>query len=257
MLGSIAAAVGIGSAVAGTIGGIYSANKSASSAKQTMRTSIAWERERAKNAHQWEVEDLKNAGLNPVLSNGGQGAATSGVAPVTPDTSGYMNAGNALSTGLQNFLQGKELENQTNIANAQSDNLQAQAQNIRTQTKWYPKETAAKIANMQSQTDLMTTQNAYENAVFAHKVNQQIAATGKEIAEGYISERNADFLKKYNITRSEAIQLGESGLRVIGNLITAGVSGKMIKTGIKAMLRENATTGSHMMMGSKGGLFMQ
>lgn len=37
-----------------------------------------YQKEFAQNAHQWEVEDLKKAGLNPVLSAGGGGASASG-----------------------------------------------------------------------------------------------------------------------------------------------------------------------------------
>lgn len=46
------------------------------------------QKEVMKNRHQWEVEDLRKAGLNPILSAGGQG--TSGNAPVieAPDVAG-------------------------------------------------------------------------------------------------------------------------------------------------------------------------
>lgn len=46
------------------------------------------QKEVMKNRHQWEVEDLRNAGLNPILSAGGQGAP--GNAPIieAPDVSG-------------------------------------------------------------------------------------------------------------------------------------------------------------------------
>ena len=51
-------ALGLGAATAiagtaGAAGGIYGASKSASSAKKLMQMQIAWERERAQNAHQW------------------------------------------------------------------------------------------------------------------------------------------------------------------------------------------------------------
>lgn len=47
-------------------------------ALQQMAANNAYQKEFAQNAHQWEVEDLKKAGLNPILSNGGSGAAASG-----------------------------------------------------------------------------------------------------------------------------------------------------------------------------------
>lgn len=49
------------------ISGIFSANKAYTRQKEMMR-----------NAHQWEVEDLRKAGLNPILSaTGGSGASAS------------------------------------------------------------------------------------------------------------------------------------------------------------------------------------
>jgi len=44
-------------------------------AKRAEQRSRDWQREVANNAHQWEVADLKRAGLNPILSAGGKGAA--------------------------------------------------------------------------------------------------------------------------------------------------------------------------------------
>lgn len=56
---------------------------------------INWkhQKEVMKNRHQWEVEDLRKAGLNPILSAGGQGS--SGNAPVVEpvDVAGAMHSG--------------------------------------------------------------------------------------------------------------------------------------------------------------------
>lgn len=55
--------------------------------RSSAKKSIGFQREMAQNAHQYEVEDLRKAGLNPILSGtGGRGASASGGAmPSTPD----------------------------------------------------------------------------------------------------------------------------------------------------------------------------
>lgn len=72
------AAAGI--AAAATIGGGLLSN---SASAKAARKSIAFQREMAQNAHQYEVEDLRKAGLNPILSAMGRGASASGGAMPT------------------------------------------------------------------------------------------------------------------------------------------------------------------------------
>lgn len=70
-------------AAAPLMGGIASGLFGRSSARKSM----SFQREMAKKAHQYEVADLRAAGLNPILSGtGGAGARASGGAmPSTPD----------------------------------------------------------------------------------------------------------------------------------------------------------------------------
>lgn len=114
-------AVPVFNAVAGFLGQ-HSQNKAQSSANAQM---IAWERERAKNAHQWEVEDLRKAGLNPILSAGGSGANTSGVS-IIPSSNSPLGAGlNNAIAGMTIQEQLKGLKEDNKLKSQQYDQLDA------------------------------------------------------------------------------------------------------------------------------------
>ncbi len=98
-----------GSLLGGLGGSLLSGIFGRSSAKKSM----AFQREMAKNAHQYEVEDLRKAGLNPILSGtGGPGARASGGAmPQTPDFGGTAIASMMAKANIKN------IEAQTNLTN--------------------------------------------------------------------------------------------------------------------------------------------
>ena len=106
-------------AVAGFLGQ-SSQNKANSAANQQM---IDWERERARNAHQWEVEDLRKAGLNPILSAGGSGASTSGVSIIPSGTTPFAKGINDAVAGLTLQEQLKGLQEDNKLKRQQSDNM--------------------------------------------------------------------------------------------------------------------------------------
>lgn len=105
-------------ATAAVIGGglsAYGADKAAKAQRDAQKMQIAWERERANNAHQWEVNDLMKAGINPTLTAGGQGAATGSIGGVQDVYSGaYSTAGqlmaNVVNDVISNSKQIREIE---------------------------------------------------------------------------------------------------------------------------------------------------
>ena len=103
--------------LAGAGASAYGAYASAKAAKEATKMQIDWERERAKNAHQWEVEDLQNAGLNPILS-ANQGAVTGGISAPVPDTSGYSDAGAIIGNLIKQM-------SETNLNNTTAKNTAA------------------------------------------------------------------------------------------------------------------------------------
>lgn len=115
----MALSLAMGSLLGAGIGflGQRSANKANSA--QAAR-SMAFQKEMAQNAHQYEVADLKKAGLNPLLSGtGGKGASASGGAQAKIEN----EANSAMTSKLLNA--------QANAQNAQTLNTQEQTKLIK------------------------------------------------------------------------------------------------------------------------------
>lgn len=113
----------IGSAVGG-IGSAWAGNKAASSARDTNKEMMEYQ----KNRHQYNVKDLKKAGLNPALSV--TSPSTVGSAPKLENPDGgaasqarIAAANSAADTALR-AAQLKQVEAQTNLTNSQAEGVQ-------------------------------------------------------------------------------------------------------------------------------------
>jgi hypothetical protein len=104
----------MGFGLAEAIGGVVNFGSSALSAY------VGWkhQKEAMQNRHQWEVEDLRKAGLNPILSAGGSGASGNAPPIVAPDLAGAMKSGAETSTQHSEKNLKDALEKQTYVQNS-------------------------------------------------------------------------------------------------------------------------------------------
>jgi len=114
-MGFLAALGGAGASIGETMLNNYYAK---ANAKQAYERQVRF----AQNAHQWEVADLRKAGLNPILSAGGGGAHAPGVAmAAVPKTQNLWEAGQAgQHSARSNQILKAQLSEATSKANVAS-----------------------------------------------------------------------------------------------------------------------------------------
>lgn len=118
----------IGGALLGGVldiaGGIFSADMQNSATEAMQQRNIDWQREQLQNKHQWEVEDLRKAGLNPILSAPNASSAVSAGSPQG------ANPNINLSKTLEALSNSALMQKQEQIAayDAETRRIQANAQ---------------------------------------------------------------------------------------------------------------------------------
>lgn len=143
----------IGSILNDVTGVTSGARQSQKYALQSGAINNAYQKEFAQNAHQWEMQDLRNAGLNPVLSAGGSGtgasgggvsaatASGSGINPIETAIGAWNGIEQAQNTGADTARKKAEtLNTQEDTLNKKADTnlkqiqyLQIQYENARTE----------------------------------------------------------------------------------------------------------------------------
>lgn len=95
-----------------------------------------YQKEFAQNAHQWETDDLKKAGLNPILSAGGGGAAASGGGTAGTGSIGITDAANSAAGLLQTVSNIDLQKSQEDAADADAELKRAQAAGVMKNNGW-------------------------------------------------------------------------------------------------------------------------
>lgn len=128
----------IGKALNSLTGASASAAQANKYAIGQMQVSNAYQKEAAQNAHQWEMADLKAAGLNPALTaTGGSGASAGGFGTGgSGAVGGGMNPLELINSlvGMKNQTSATESQNKLNEAEATAAIMNAKSNQMNAAT---------------------------------------------------------------------------------------------------------------------------
>jgi hypothetical protein len=110
---------------AGIIGGIMGQNAQSRANDQMQdlsRENLRWQQIYSKNKHRYEVEDLKNAGLNPMLAMGMTGGTTGGSS--VPNLQAESQLGEAVQNSVSTAMELRRAKADLNIMENTEKNLE-------------------------------------------------------------------------------------------------------------------------------------
>lgn len=193
-----------------------------------------WEKTKMQSAHQWEVEDLHKAGLNPILSLGGQGA-TGQSAPSGGNsaggTAGSLNSARTLE-GFNSILalanQEKNTAANTAVAEATKAKIDAETEAINAKNPYIPEREKSEIAKLKAERISKDLENEFQENSFGDRLTILAGEAEEGKLKGALTGKDMKMLMEYGITRKELFDLGAGAIRLIASAIKGGVGAHII-----------------------------
>lgn len=235
-----------GAVAGGVLGGIgeYFGTSSANALQQSMfNKQMAFNREVMQNRHQWEVEDLKKAGLNPLLSATSPTGTLSAPGASAPAKANYAQSAQALASLA---IQNKQAEAQ--LASSEAAKLNAESLKRKTdfetgsqfdfaKSSWQSDFNIRKslaessISTATDQRKLIQAQTMYQKIqnVYAPYLNELSLSQGEQAMALAVMKTDAE-VKELNARAGSEVTNAQANMMLAVNAEKMGVSQRALNS---------------------------